>query len=107
MNAAGFKQHRQGRAEGQRTIALREDAAGSERLPHPIPALPAAPPDGARLQQQRLTALQDTLPKPQPAHSGNYLGRSLPPAMHGDGTTGSRVLAGGIALLGLKLSVCK
>ena len=107
MKAAGFKQHHQGRAEGRRMIALREDAAGSKRLPHPTPALPAASPDSAQLQQQRFTALRDALPKTQPAHSRNCLEGSLPPAIHRDGATGRGDLAGGSALLGLKLSVCK
>lgn len=105
--AAGFKQHHQGRAEGQRMIALWEEAAGSKCLLHPAPALPAASPDSTPLQQQRFMTLQDALLKTQPAHSRNCLERSLPPAMPRDGAPGRRDLAGGSVLLGLKLSVCK
>lgn len=88
-------------------IALQEDAVGSKCLPHPTAALPAASPGSAQLQQQHFTGLQDALPKTQPAHSRNCLGRSLPPATHRDGATGRGYLAEGSALLGLKLSVCK
>lgn len=78
---------------GWRTIASRDDAAGSEHLPHPTPALPAASPDSAQLQQH-FTALQDALPKTQPANSRNCLERSLPLAIHRDGATGRGDLAG-------------
>lgn len=47
------------------------------------------------------------LPKTQPARSRNCLGRSPPLATHRDGATGRGDLAGGSALLGFKLSVCK
>lgn len=74
-------------------ITSQEDAAGNEHLPRSTPALPAASPDSAQLQRH-FTALQDVLPKTQPANSRNCLKRSLPPAIHRDGATGRGDLAG-------------
>lgn len=93
VGAGASKQRHQG--EGTEDDRIAGGHGGKQALLHPTPALPAASPDSARLQQNSVFQLcRVRFPKTQPAHSRNCVGRSRPPAVHRDGATGTGDLAG-------------